>query len=134
MATEETSAIERSPSTIVVAEHYPSARASLADLLSYDGYRVFQAANVEAALSCIDSVENLSVLLTDLDMRGWRSLVRYAGTRTDALVIAMEGNHPISAMYDLKEHGIRLCLRKPIIYNDLRAAISGNLGYTARQS
>lgn len=126
--------LEQSPLTVVVAEHYPSARASLADLLSYDGYRVFQADNVEAALSCIDSVENLSVLLADLDMSDWQSIVRHAVTTTDAFVIAMEGKHPISVMYDLKEHGIRLCLRKPIIYNDLRAAISGNLGYTARRS
>lgn len=126
--------LEQSPLTVVVTEHYPSARASLADLLSYDGYRVFQADNVEAALSCIDSVENLSVLLADLDMSDWQSIVRHAVTTTDAFVIAMEGKHPISVMYDLKEHGIRLCLRKPIIYNDLRAAISGNLGYTARRS
>ena len=128
------SSLEQSPLTVVVTEHYPSARASLADLLSYDGYRVFQADNVEAALSWIDSVENLSVLLADLDMSDWQSIVRHAVTTTDAFVIAMEGKHPISAMYDLKEHGIRLCLRKPIIYNDLRAAISGNLGYTARRS
>lgn len=126
--------LEQSPLTVVVTEHYPSARASLADLLSYDGYRVFQADNVEAALSCIDSVENLSVLLADLDMSDWQSIVRHAVTTTDAFVIAMEGKHPISVMYDLKEHGIRLCLRKPIIYNNLRAAISGNLGYTARRS
>lgn len=128
------SSLEQSPLTVVVTEHYPSARASLADLLSYDGYRVFQADNVEAALSCIDSVENLSVLLADLDMSDWQSIVRHAVTTTDAFVIAMEGKHPISVMYDLKEHGIRLCLRKPIIYNNLRAAISGNLGYTARRS
>ena len=132
MATENKSAIERSPSTIIVAERYQSARASLADLLSYDGYRVFQAANVKAALSCIDSVENLSVLLVDLDMNGWRSIVRHAVRRTDALVIAMEGNHPVSAMYDLKERGIRWCFPKPIVYSDLQAAIRENLGSTKR--
>jgi len=59
------------------------------------------------------AVENLSVLLADLDMSDWQSIVRHAVTTTDAFVIAMEGNHPVSAMYDLKENGIRLCLRKP---------------------
>jgi hypothetical protein len=52
------------------------------------------------------------------------SIVRHAVKTTQALVIGMEGYHPISKMYDLRERGIRLCLQKPINYNDVRKAIS----------
>jgi DNA-binding NtrC family response regulator len=119
--------IKQPPPSVIVAENYPIARASLADLLSYDGYKVFQAENVKAALSCINKVDDLSVLLADLDMFGWRSIIRHAVRTTDALVIAMEGNYPFSKIYDLRERGVQACLPKPIIYNDVRAVISANL-------
>jgi DNA-binding NtrC family response regulator len=119
---------KQSPDSVIVAENNPVARASLTDLLSLDGYRVFQADNVKAALSCINRVDDLKVLLADLDMFGWRSIIRHAVRTTNAFVIAMEGSYPFSKIYDLKERGVGACLRKPIIYNDLRAAIRENVG------
>ena len=53
--------------------------------------------------------------------------MRHAIRKTDALLIGMEGNHPISEMYDLHERGLRLCLQKPINYNDVRRAIEENV-------
>jgi DNA-binding NtrC family response regulator len=115
------------PLTVIVADKHPIARAALASLLTYDGYRVFQADSLDAAVSCIDYNENLSVLIADLEMPEWRSIVRYAVRTTHALVMGMEGNHPISEMYDLHEHGLWLCLQKPINYNDVRGAIEKNV-------
>ena len=115
------------PLTVIVADKHPIARAALASLLTYDGYRVFQADSLDAAVSCIDYNENLSVLIADLEMPDWRSIVRHAVRTTHALVMGMEGNHPISEMYDLHEHGLRLCLQKPINYNDVRGAIEKNV-------
>jgi hypothetical protein len=46
----------------------------------------------------------------------------------NALVIAMEGNHPYSEMYDLKALGIQVCLKKPITYRDVQKAIRQNFG------
>jgi len=114
------------PLTVIVADKHPIARAALASLLTYDGYQVFQADSVKAAVSYINYNENLSVLIADLEMSDWRSIVRHAVRTTDALVIGMEGNHPISEMYDLHERGLRLCLQKPINYNDVRRAIEEN--------
>jgi DNA-binding NtrC family response regulator len=88
---------------------------------------VFQADSLKAAVSYINyNEENLGVLIADLEMPEWRSIVRHAVKTTDALVIGMEGNHPISEMYDLHERGIRLCLQKPINYNEVRTAIEKN--------
>ena len=112
------------PLTVIVADKHPIARAALASFLTYDGYRVFQADSLDAAVSYINYNENLSVLIADLEMPDWRSIVRHAVRTTHALVMGMEGNHSVSKMYDLHQRGIRLCLQKPINYEDVRKAIS----------
>jgi len=109
--------------TIIVADRHPFARAALASLLSYDGYRVFQAPNFRATLSYLDQIPNVSFVIVDLDTPEWRSIVRHAVKTTNALVIAMEGNHPYSEMYDLKARGIQICLKKPITYHDVQKVI-----------
>ena len=114
--------------TIIVADRHPFARAALAALLSYDGYRVFQAQSFRTTLSCLDQIPNVAVLIADLDTPEWRSIVRHAVQTTNALVIAMEGNHPYSEMYDLKARGIQICLKKPITYREVQKAIRQNFG------
>jgi DNA-binding NtrC family response regulator len=114
--------------TIIVADRHPFARAALAALLSYDGYRVFQAQSFRTTLSCFDQIPNVAVLIADLDTPEWRSIVRHAVQTTNALVIAMEGSHPYSEMYDLKARGIQICLKKPITYRDVQKAIRQNFG------
>ena len=57
------------PLSVIVAEKHPVARAALATLLSYDGCRVFQADSPKAAISLIDSVGSIAVLLADLTCR-----------------------------------------------------------------
>ena len=114
------------PLNIIVTEKHPLARAALVSLLGADGFHVLQAENVGAATFFITSVDHLAVLLVDLELQGWRSLVRYALTR-GALVIAMEGDHPISEMYDLAQRGITACFEKPITYDEVRTAIKQNL-------
>jgi DNA-binding NtrC family response regulator len=95
--------------------------------LTQDGYRAFQAQNLQSAIFYINQLEDLAVLLVDLEMPGWRSIVRHAATTTSALVIGMEGNQPISEMYNLTQRGIRLCFQKPIDYATVLAAISKNI-------
>ncbi|GEM_PF-2344049 len=110
-------------STVIVAEKYPLARATLAALLSQDGYRVFQAESSRSALSLIEALPDLAVLLADLDMMGWRSMLSRTAARTGATIIAMEGAHPYSQIYDLRARGIAGCVQKPIVYAELRSLI-----------
>jgi CheY-like chemotaxis protein len=122
---------KRSPLTVIVAEKNPLVRTALADLLSYDGYQALQADSMNAAISHINTVESLAILLADIEMPGWELIVRHAVKTTDPLIIGMVENHSLLKMDELKERGIRVCLQKPIIYNTLRAAISDTIG--ARQ-
>jgi hypothetical protein len=67
------------------------------------------------------------VLLADLDMPDWQSVVRHATATTDALVIGLEGNVPFCKLYDLAGYGIRLYLQKPLRYKDVLTAIEENI-------
>jgi CheY-like chemotaxis protein len=119
---------KRAPLAVIVAEKDPIVRAALAALLSHDGYRVFQAESLQAAIARINSMDDLAVLLADLDMPGWRTVVRQAVKTGRALVIAMEGDHPVSDAGDLTERGIRVRLKKPIVYAEVQQAIRKNPG------
>jgi DNA-binding NtrC family response regulator len=112
-----------SPLVVIVAEQHPILRASLAALLSHDGYRVFQAEDLNATISYIDRITDLAVLLADLDMPGWKSIVQHALDKApDAFVVAMAGVERIPEI--LNQHGVQVCLQKPLIYKDVRQAIS----------
>ena len=91
------------PLVVVVAEEDAIGRATLAALLSCDGYRVFQAENLNAAISCLHRINDLTVLFADLDMPGWKSLVGYAiNTSPDTFVrhfpINLEVRHRIEEL------------------------------------
>ncbi|MGH7783498.1 MAG: response regulator [Candidatus Binatia bacterium] len=128
VATDTEACVKPAPLTVIIAEKHPLARAAFATLLSYDGCRVFQADSPKAAISLIDSVGSVAVLLADLDMPEWSLIVQHAVQNTDALIIAMEEHQAISKLHDLKACGIRLCLQKPINYGDLQTAIWKELG------
>jgi DNA-binding NtrC family response regulator len=117
------------PFVVIVAEQHPIVRASLAALLSHDGYRVFQAENMNATLSRINRIPDLAVLLADLDMPGWKSIVQHAlDTAPDALVVAMAGVERIPEISVLNQRGVHVCLQKPVIYKDVCQAISEIIG------
>jgi len=57
--------IRRYSRTVIIADKHPIARAALAYLLTYDGYRVFQADSFKAAVSQINYNEDLALLIAD---------------------------------------------------------------------
>jgi DNA-binding NtrC family response regulator len=117
------------PLVVIVAEKHPILRASLAALLSHDGYRVFGAENLKATVSFINGIDDVAVLFLDLDMPGWRSVLQHApNTARDAYVIAMAGVEPIPKLSDLQQSGVHACLQKPLVYSDVRQAISETIG------
>jgi DNA-binding response OmpR family regulator len=110
-----------SPLVALVAEKDTISRATLTAVLSCDGYRVFQAENLSAAISCIDRINDLAVLFADLNMPRWESLVQYARNMApDVFVIAMAETDPGSKIPGLVRLGLQICLQKPILYNELR--------------
>lgn len=116
----ETDAYRGAPFTVIIAEKEPIARATLAALLSCDGYRVFQAENLETAISCVDRLDDFQVFIADLAMAGWESLVQRVLSKTpDVFVIAMAANDSTHNTSDLEQYGIEAMLQKPISYNSV---------------
>ena len=64
------------PTGVIVAESYTRAREALADLLRCDGHRAFEA-NAETALFAINSNTDAGVLLLDLDMANWKTILNH---------------------------------------------------------
>jgi DNA-binding NtrC family response regulator len=122
------------PPAVLVAEKYPIARISLAELLQYDGYRVFQAPDRDTAISCIDENLDLAVLLTDLDMPHWKSLVRHAQAIVPkALVLGMAQFHLMPEPSELQRRGIHACLAKPLMYQEVRQSIVNHIGSNVKK-
>ena len=110
------------PTGVIVAESYTRAREALADLLRCDGHRAFEA-NAETALFAINSNTDAGVLLLDLDMANWKTILNHAQTRIPGIfVIGMRGSEPVPP--DLEESGIRVCFKKPLSYRAISQAIS----------
>ncbi|HME60829.1 MAG TPA: hypothetical protein VKH62_06225 [Candidatus Binatia bacterium] len=115
-------------SAILVAEWYPTALSSLSDLLRYEGYRVIEAADTDAAISHIDANRDLGAVLADLDMPNWKSLVQHASvTVPKAFLLGMAQVQSMPESAELQRRGIHLCLPKPLVFQDLRQALRGGL-------
>ena len=90
-----------------------------------DGYRVFPAENAKAALSCIERNKDAAVLLADSDMPGWKGLIRSARHAAPNInVIAMLSSNTLADTADLRRRGVGAWFFKPIVYDDIRRAIT----------
>jgi DNA-binding NtrC family response regulator len=104
------------PQTIIVAEKDRTSRATLAGVLSCDGYRVFQAEDLHTAVSCIDSIRDVDVLFLGLEIADCEALVQLATKKApDVLVIGMGDNDA-----NLKSDGMHAQLERPVLYDDVR--------------
>jgi DNA-binding NarL/FixJ family response regulator len=113
---------------ILVAEREPVARASLSDLLRFEGYHVLEAPDSDAAIDHINKNERLKVILTDLDMPSWHSVIQHAhAVVPDAFVLCMVAR---VSTYDVREsqrlgaHGHFL---KPLEFMELHRSIQNLL-------
>jgi len=113
---------EKCAKVVIVVEQRPIARAALAQLLSYDGYQAIPADDLNAALAYTEFADNVTAVLVDLDLVGWRAIVRKAVAGKKLLVIGMRGVHPIT-QDQLDRFGVAVCFDKPVTYGDIVYAI-----------
>jgi CheY-like chemotaxis protein len=128
MAEEPSKRLHITETSILVAEREPVARASLSDLLRFEGYHVLEAPDSNAAIDYINKNERLKVILTDLDMPSWHSIIQHARLVVpDAFVLCMVAR---VSTYDLREsqrlgaHGHFL---KPLEFMELHRSIQNLL-------
>jgi DNA-binding NtrC family response regulator len=115
---------QRGGASILVAETETVARASLSDLLRYEGYQVFEASQSAPAIDCINHTAGLRVVLTDLDMPEWHSIVRHARAAVpNAVVLCMVrplSIHDVTEAQQLGAHGYFV---KPLDFDAMHRSI-----------
>ena len=113
---------EKCAKVVIVVERQPIPRAALTQLLGYDGYQAIPVDDLNAALAYTEFAENVAAVLVDLDLVGWRAIVRKAVAGKQILVIGMRGVHLITKD-QLDRLGVTVCFDKPITYGDIAYAI-----------
>jgi CheY-like chemotaxis protein len=115
---------QRGETSILVAERGPAARESLSELFRDEGYQVLEAPDSASAINHIDNNEGLHVILTDLDMPAWHSIIRHArAVVPNAFILCMVGcasNYDVTEAQRLGAHSHFL---KPLEFVDLHQSI-----------
>ena len=113
---------------LLVTEGYPTALSSLSELLRYEGYRVIEAVETQAAISQIDANLELAAVLADLDLPNWRLLVQHASVIVPkACILGMAQAQLMPESAELQRRGVHLCLPKPLVFQELRQALRRGL-------
>ena len=90
---------------IVVAEDDVFMRLMLADVLRYEGFQVFEAAEANEAISILECTPDVDVVISDMRMRGIQdglTLARYARAHCPgvSLVMASSSPPPLETTFD----------------------------------
>jgi CheY-like chemotaxis protein len=107
---------------MLVAENLTSARASLAELLRYEGYRVFEAGNHKSAVASIEANPDLRVLLVDLYLPEFPSIIQHAQLKLPQPLVIGMGNHDFAPL-PWTPATPYLHLPKPLDFAHVRMAI-----------
>jgi CheY-like chemotaxis protein len=108
--------------SMLVAESQASARSSLAELLRYEGYRVFEAHDRQSAFDSIEANPDLLVLLVDLYLPEFPSIIQHAQLKLAQPFVIGMGNYDFTP-FPQRRAIPYLRLPKPLDFNGVRVAI-----------
>ncbi len=119
---------QRGETPILVAEREPVARESLSELFRDEGYRVLEATDSIAAINHINNDQGLRVILTDLDMLAWHSIIIHAGAVVpNAFILCMVGHASIHEVTEAQRLGAHGYFFKPLEFVELHQSIQNLL-------
>ena len=107
--------------TVLVVEDQDSARESLVELLTGEGFEVHQAADGNAAMAVIDKVD-LDLVLTDLTMPGADGIAvlrHISDVSPQTLVILMTAHATVDTAIEAIRLGAQDYMLKPLIFEDV---------------
>ena len=119
---------QRAQTSILVAEKEPLARKSLSELFRHEDYQVLEASDSVSAINHINNNEGLHVILTDLDMPAWHSIIRHAhAVAPNAFILCMVGYVSIDDVTEAQRLGTNGHFLKPLEFADLHQSIQNLL-------
>lgn len=109
---------------ILVAEREPVARTSLSELFREAGHRVQEAADSDSAILQINKDPGLKVIMLDIEMPSWRSVVTHArGTLPAGFILGMSAQDSSRMALEAQALGVHGYLLKPLVFDDVCEAI-----------
>jgi CheY-like chemotaxis protein len=118
--------------SVLVAENRESARSSLAELLRYEGHRVFEAQDRGEAIAFIEANPDLRVLLVDLYMRECASIIEHAQLKLPRAFVVGMGAWNFAPAPSISS-ATHVCLSKPLVFADVRTAINDHLAGSTKK-
>jgi DNA-binding NtrC family response regulator len=105
---------------ILVAELELNSRTSLSELLRDEGYRVVEAANSSLAVKQLSQEPEIKVILTDLEMPSWTSIVKHARVNLpQSFILGMVRYGALSNALEAQKLGAHAYLIKPLSFTEV---------------
>lgn len=109
---------------ILVAEREATARSSLSELLREEGYRVVEAADSSTAAGQLSSDPSITIILTDLEMPSWASIVKLARSQLpESFILGMLRYGALANALEAQRLGAQGYLLKPLDFAEVNQAI-----------
>ena len=113
----------RAPS-ILVAEKEPTSRMSLSELLRDEGYQVVEAADSGSAITQISRNLNIKVILSDLEMPAWPTIIKHARVNApDSYILGMVRYGALPNAFEAQRLGAQGYLVKPLSFVEVNQRI-----------
>lgn len=105
---------------ILVAEREPTSRTSLSELLREEGYQVVEAADSGAALFQLDRDPSIRVILSDLEMPSWTTIVKQARSQLpESFILGMVRYGALANALEAQRLGAHAYLVKPLDFAEV---------------
>ena len=113
--------IKQTPApSILVAELEPIARLSLSELLRDEGYRVIEAADSSAALKQLRETSDIKIILADLEMPSWTSIIKHARLNLpQSFILGMVRYGALANALEARQLGAHAHVIKPLSFDDV---------------
>lgn len=93
---------------------------SLSELLRDEGYRVVEAADSGTAVSQISREQEIKVILADLEMPSWTSIIKHARLNVpESFILGMVRYGALSNALEAQQLGAHAYLIKPLAFNEV---------------
>jgi DNA-binding NtrC family response regulator len=127
-----TSPIQTIAPAILVAEKELTSRSSLSELLREEGYRVVEAADSRAAVDHLRSDPSIKIILTDLEMPSWATIIRLVRSQVpESFILGMLRYGALANAVEAQRLGVQAYLIKPLDFAEVNQWIQR---YLAGQS
>ena len=105
---------------ILVAEREPVARTSLSELFRVSGHCVQEAPDSNSAIIQINKNSGLKVIMLDVEMPSWQSVVSHArGSLPASFILGMSAQDSSRAALEAQELGVHGYLLKPLVFDEV---------------